>query len=116
MYLNAHGFFYPSGQLLDCSLAKADKKDGTVSVPTAKGGPLLPSYTPLGYGLAGANPLGNGLAGAYNPLGNGLAGVYNPLGNGLASAYGVLPAHAAQVHDIIRYALANAWIHYVCQR
>ncbi|KAG2555708.1 heterogeneous nuclear ribonucleoprotein Q-like isoform X2 [Panicum virgatum] len=73
------------GQLLDCSLAKADKKDGTVSVPTAKGGPLLPSYTPLGYGLAGANPLGNGLA-----------GVYNPLGNGLASAYGVLPACAAQ--------------------
>ena len=108
--------FYPSGQLLDCSLAKADKKDDTVSVPTAKKGPLLPSYTPLGYGLAGANPLGNGLAGAYNPLGNGLAGVYNPLGNGLASAYGVLPAHAAQVHDIIRYALANAWIHYVCQR
>ena len=119
--------FYPSGQLLDCSLAKADKKDDTVSVPTAKKGPLLPSYTPLGYGLAGANllgnglagaynPLGNGLAGAYNPLGNGLAGVYNPLGNGLASAYGVLPARAAQVHDIIRYALANAWIHYVCQR
>ncbi|XP_039775822.1 heterogeneous nuclear ribonucleoprotein Q-like isoform X3 [Panicum virgatum] len=59
------------GQLLDCSLAKADKKDDTVSVPTAK-------------------------KGAYNPLGNGLAGVYNPLGNGLASAYGVLPAHAAQ--------------------
>jgi len=84
------------GQLLDCSLAKADKKDDTVSVPTAKKGPLLPSYTPLGYGLAGANPLGNGLAGAYNPLGNGLAGVYNPLGNGLASAYGVLPARAAQ--------------------
>ena len=105
MYLNAHGFFYPSGQLLDCSLAKADKKDGTVSVPTAKGGPLLPSYTPLGYGLAGANPLGNGLAGAYNPL-----------GNGLASAYGVLPARAAQVHDTICYTLANAWINYVCKR
>jgi heterogeneous nuclear ribonucleoprotein R len=73
------------GQVLDCSLAKADKKDNTVSVPTVKGGPLLPSYTPLGYGLAGANPLGNGLAGVYNPLGNGLAG-----------AYGVLPARAAQ--------------------
>ncbi|CAL5098395.1 unnamed protein product [Urochloa decumbens] len=94
------------GQLLDCSLARADKKDDTVSVPTAKGGPLLPSYTPLGYGLAGAynrlgnglagNRLGNGLAGTYNPLGNGLAGVYNPLGNGLAGAYGVLPARAAQ--------------------
>jgi heterogeneous nuclear ribonucleoprotein R len=108
MYRKGHAFFSPSGQVLDCSLAKADKKDNTVSVPTAKGGPLLPSYTPLGYGLAGANPLGNGLAGAYNPLGNGLAGVYNPLGNGLAGAYGVLPARAAQVHDIICYALANA--------
>ncbi|CAN6380490.1 unnamed protein product [Urochloa humidicola] len=94
------------GQLLDCSLARVDKKDDTVSVPTAKGGPLLPSYTPLGYGLPGAynrlgnglagNRLGNGLAGTYNPLGNGLAGVYNPLGNGLAGAYGVLPARAAQ--------------------
>ncbi|CAL4995680.1 unnamed protein product [Urochloa decumbens] len=85
------------GQLLDCSLARVDKKDDTVSVPTAKGGPLLPSYTPLGYGLARAyNRLGNGVAGTYNPLGNGLAGVYNPLGNGLAGAYGVLPARAAQ--------------------
>ncbi|CAD6343736.1 unnamed protein product [Miscanthus lutarioriparius] len=76
------------GQLLDCSLAKppADKKDDTVSAPTAKGGPLLPSYAPLGYGLVGA----------YNPLGNGLAGAYNPLGNGLAGAYGVLSARAAQ--------------------
>nr|CAB3462997.1 unnamed protein product [Digitaria exilis] len=96
------------GQLLDCSLAKADKKDETLSVPASKGGPLLPSYTPIGYGLAGgANPLGKGLAGAYNPLGNGLAGAYNPLGNGLAGAYGVLPARAAQVHDIIYYVLAN---------
>nr|CAB3489021.1 unnamed protein product [Digitaria exilis] len=96
------------GQLLDCSLAKADKKDETLSVPASKGAPLLPSYTPIGYGLAGgANPLGKGLAGAYNQLGNGLAGAYNPLGNGLAGAYGVLPARAAQVHDIIYYALAN---------
>jgi len=77
------------GQLLDCSLAKppADKKDSTVSTPTAKGGPLLPSYAPLGYGLVGAyNPRGKGLADAYN----------NPLGNGLAGAYGVLSARAAQ--------------------
>lgn len=88
------GQFLPlTGQLLDCSLAKppADKKDDTVSAPTAKGGPLLPSYAPLGYGLVGA----------YNPLGNGLAGAYNPLGNGLAGAYGVLSARAAQVHDIL---------------
>jgi hypothetical protein len=58
-----------------------------------KGGPLLPSYTPLGYGLMGA----------YNPLGNGLAvaGAYNPYGNGLAGAYGVLGAHAAQVDEIL---------------
>ncbi|EES16532.1 hypothetical protein BDA96_08G015900 [Sorghum bicolor] len=74
------------GHLLDCSLAKplAEKKDDTTSVP--KGGPLLPSYTPLGYGLMGA----------YNPLGNGLAGAYNPHGNGVAGAYGVLGAQAAQ--------------------
>lgn len=90
--------FSPSGQLLDCSLAKADKKDENVAVPASKGGPLLPSYTPLGYGLAGGS----------NPLGKGLAGAYNPLGNGLAGAYGVLPTRAAQVHDIIYYALATA--------
>nr|CAB3459303.1 unnamed protein product [Digitaria exilis] len=85
------------GQLLDCSLAKADKKAETLSALASKGGPLLPSYTPIGYELAGgANPLGKGLAGAYNPLGNGLAGAFNPLGNGLAGAYGVLPARAAQ--------------------
>ncbi|KAL6642214.1 hypothetical protein ACP70R_020395 [Stipagrostis hirtigluma subsp. patula] len=65
------------GQVLDCSLAKppADKKDDTVSVSKAQGAPLLPSYTPLGYGLTGAYP---------------------PHGNGLAGAYGVLPARAAQ--------------------
>ncbi|KAL5204943.1 hypothetical protein ABZP36_009814, partial [Zizania latifolia] len=42
------------GQVLDCSLAKppaADKKDDTVSLPSSKGVPLLPSYPPLGYGI-----------------------------------------------------------------
>ncbi|KAG8093544.1 hypothetical protein GUJ93_ZPchr0012g20102 [Zizania palustris] len=42
------------GQFLDCSLAKppaADKKDDTVSLPSSKGAPLLPSYPPLGYGI-----------------------------------------------------------------
>lgn len=91
MYAEGHDFFCPSGHLLDCSLANplAEKKDDTTSVP--KGGPLLPSYTPLGYGLMGA----------YNPLGNGLAGAYNPHGNGVAGAYGVLGAQAAQVDEIL---------------
>jgi heterogeneous nuclear ribonucleoprotein R len=101
MYEEGHDFFIclSSGQLLDCSLAKplADKKDDT-SAP--KGGPLLPSYTPVGYGLMGA----------YNPLGNGLAvaGAYNPYGNGLAGAYGVLGAHAAQVDEILYLHCPNA--------
>jgi heterogeneous nuclear ribonucleoprotein R len=100
MYEEGHDFFIClSGQLLDCSLAKplADKKDDT-SAP--KGGPLLPSYTPVGYGLMGA----------YNPLGNGLAvaGAYNPYGNGLAGAYGVLGAHAAQVDEILYLHCPNA--------
>ncbi|TVU50788.1 hypothetical protein EJB05_02178 [Eragrostis curvula] len=74
------------GQLLDCSIAKppADKKDDTVSVSKAQGGPLL--HTPLGYGLAGA----------YTQPGNGLAGAYTQPGNGLAGAYGLLPARPAQ--------------------
>ncbi|TKV99169.1 hypothetical protein SEVIR_8G025900v4 [Setaria viridis] len=98
------------GQLLDCSLAKADKKDDTISVPNTKAGPLLPSYTPLGYGLSGAyNPLGNGLAGAYNPLGNGLAGAYNPLGNGLAGAYNRLGNGLAGAYNRLGNGLAGAY-------
>ncbi|XP_008662372.3 heterogeneous nuclear ribonucleoprotein Q isoform X3 [Zea mays] len=103
--------FELDGQLLDCSLAKplADKKDDT-SAP--KGGPLLPSYTPVGYGLMGA----------YNPLGNGLAvaGAYNPYGNGLAGAYGVLGAHAAQLEPAVRAsplaARSSARPNVVCSR
>uniref|UniRef100_A0ACD6A0Y0 Uncharacterized protein n=3 Tax=Avena sativa TaxID=4498 RepID=A0ACD6A0Y0_AVESA len=61
------------GQLLDCSLAKppAEKKDKTVSVPSAKGGPLL--HAPLGYGMTPR-------ADAY----------------GAPPAYGASPAYGAQ--------------------
>ena len=38
-------FFSPTGQLLDCSHAKPPA-DNTVKLPTAKGGSLLPTYTP----------------------------------------------------------------------